>query len=72
MATWHQMQAQRRKGFDLRHPVDWSVVIDPPGEMTSAMCFTTCLAATEYLNRLRAKGFRNAYILPPRKNAGVL
>ena len=66
MATWHQMQARKRKGFRLFHDTKWTVLTDPPGGMAGMMLFGTEQAAKEYLDNLKAAGKgQHSYILRP-------
>jgi hypothetical protein len=69
-ASWHQRQRAKRNGpVNWQHATQWTVVSDPPGEMSSAMSFPTEGKAKEYLERLKERGKdRGCYIVPP-KNA---
>lgn len=67
MATWHQMQARKRPGFRLYHDTKWTVLNDPPGEMSGAMLFETEAEAQAYLDRLPEKERRHSLILRPAK-----
>jgi hypothetical protein len=64
MATWHQEQHPIR----LYHETDWTVVIDPPGQMRSLYRTDSKALAAVYLRNLKANNpgaAQHAYILPP-------
>ena len=68
MATWHQQQARKAPGFRLWHATDWTVVIDPPGEMCGLYRTSTRALADVYMRNLKANNpgaARHAYILAP-------
>ena len=72
MATWHQRQAQRRafkagRPIVFWHETQWTVLSDPPGEMTSMMTFATEADAQRYVANCQARGERHLLILPPRQ-----
>ncbi len=67
MATWHQQQA---KGVKLYHETDWTVVIDPPNQMTHCYRTSTKELAEVYMRNLKANNpgaAQHAYILRPAK-----
>ena len=57
MSTWHQTRSGPVK---LTHPTEWTVVIDPPNDLRSAISFTNEAQAREYMARVK-----HAYLLPP-------
>lgn len=61
MATWHQQNRTRRCG-PVRHwhTTQWVVVTDPPGSMTTSMCFERREDAEAFLAKVP-----DSYILPP-------
>jgi hypothetical protein len=66
MATWHQQQRPVR----LFHVTDWTVVIDPPNQMTWLYRTSTKQLAEVYLRNLKANNpgaAQHAYILRPAK-----
>jgi hypothetical protein len=68
MATWHQDQAAKCKGFRLYDDVLWNVVTDPPNGTRSIMQFAPEATAQEYGRYLAAKqpaAHRFTYILKP-------
>jgi len=67
MSTWHQSQ----RPIKLAHPTEWSVVIDPPGEMHHIYSTSTKELALVYMRNLQANNpdyFQHAYILPPARS----
>lgn len=73
MATWHQQQADRagRTGT-LFHSTEWTVVIDPPGQMRALYRTSTKQLAEVYMRNLRDNNpgaAAHAYILPPAKRS---
>lgn len=69
MATWHQMQGQKRNPVRLDHPTQWTVVIDPPNQMRACMSFTSKDLADVYMRNLKANNpgaYPHSYVLPPR------
>jgi hypothetical protein len=70
MATWHQLQADKRGATRLDSPDGYNVVIDPPNQMRAIYGPTTKDLAEVYMRNLQANNpnaARHAYILPPRK-----
>ena len=64
MATWHQ----RQRPVPLFHKTEWTVVIDPPNQMTHCYRTDTKAGAEVYLRNLEANNpgvFPHAYILKP-------
>jgi len=64
MSTWHQDQVSVR----LWHPTQWTVVIDPPGEMRACMRFATRALADVYMRNLKSNNLRawqHSYVLKP-------
>jgi hypothetical protein len=70
MATWHQQQADKRNPpRSLAHATDYTVVIDPPGQMRALYSCSTRELADVYMRGLKANNpgaAKHAYILPPR------
>ncbi len=65
MSTWHQDQVRGRK---LYHPIDWTVVIDPPGQMMALYRTSTHDLAKVYMRNLKANNpgaAIHSYILKP-------
>ena len=56
MATWHQS----KNPCKLYHETLWTVVIDPPNNVTCCMLFETRNKAEEYIKRTKT-----GYILKP-------
>lgn len=66
MATWHQQQ----RPVKLYHETDWTVVIDPPNQMTHLYRASSKDLADVYLRGLKANNpgaAKHAYILKPAK-----
>ena len=63
MATWHQMQARKRKGFRLYHDTKWSLLHDPLNEMASIMLFDTYRQAYAHLHRVVRPTTRKEYVI---------
>ena len=66
MATWHQQKAQT----PLWHATDWTVVIDPPNQMTHLYRTSSRDLAEVYMRGLKANNpgaAAHAYILKPAK-----
>lgn len=66
MATWHQLKRPAK----LFHDTQWTVLIDPPGEMRALMTFTTKALAEVYMRNLAAnnpRAHKHALILKPWK-----
>lgn len=66
MATWHQEQ----RPTHLWHATEWTVVIDPPGEMRALERFTSKALAEVYMRGLKANNphlAKHSYILRPAK-----
>jgi len=64
MSTWHQ----RQRPVILYHPIEWTVVIDPPEQMMCLYRTSTEQLAKVYLRNLKAnnpKAAEHAYILGP-------
>ncbi len=64
MATWHQLQ----RPCTLHHATQWTVVIDPPGEMRALMTFRTKALADVYIRNLGANNPRvapHAFVVQP-------
>lgn len=73
MATWHQQQAQRRNPTPFWHATEWTVVIDPPNQMTALMRFSTAELAKVYMRGLKANNpnvAAHAYIIKPANRKG--
>lgn len=62
MSTRHQ----KRAGVRFGHDTEWTVVLDPPNDCASQMCFETESLADQYLANVKARGIRDAYKLAPR------
>jgi hypothetical protein len=68
MATWHQQQ----RPIQLFHATDWTVVIDPPNQMTYLYRTSSKQLADVYLRGLKANNpgaAEHAYILKPTKRS---
>lgn len=68
MSTWHQDQAQKRFPRPFFHTTEWTVVIDPPNQMRTLMCFSSKNFADVYMRGLKANNpaaYGHSYILPP-------
>jgi len=68
MATWHQMQADKRAPSPLWHNTEWTVVIDPPNDMRALVRFSTKALADAYMRGLKdnnPRAFRHSCILKP-------
>ena len=66
MSTWHQKQ----RPVPLFHATDWTVVIDPPNQMTHLYRTSTKQLADVYMRCLRENNpgaAQYAYILKPAK-----
>ncbi len=66
MATWHQKQ----RPVKLYHETEWTVVVDPPNQMTHLYCTSSKKLADVYMRNLKANNpaaFEHAYILKPAK-----
>jgi len=68
MSTWHQQNANSRaykagKPTVFWHETLWTVVVDPPNEMTCLMRFDAEQAARKY-----QKNAAHSYVLPPYTN----
>lgn len=66
MATWHQKQ----RPVPLYHATDWTVVIDPPNQMTHLYRTSSKALADVYMRSLKANNpgaAAHAYILKPSK-----
>jgi hypothetical protein len=64
MATWHQKQRPEK----LWHATDWTVVIDPPNQMTHLYRTSTKAPADVYMRNLKANNpnaYAHAFILKP-------
>lgn len=61
MATWHQKQATPK----LWHETKWVVVEDPPGCMMTTSLHESKADAEAYVERRRAHGGCNMFILQP-------
>lgn len=71
MATWHQLNAERRDGaIDLRGEADWTVVTDPPNQCRTIMAgFASREDAQAFIDRCegyRPGESRYCYILAPK------
>lgn len=66
MATWHQTQARKRKGFRLYHDTQWSAVTDPPNEGCSVHLFETRGEAIAWAQRQK-----HTYVLAPANSAAI-
>lgn len=70
MATWHQLQADKRNPAPLFHATDWTVVIDPPNQMRALMRFASKDLADVYMRNLKDNNpgaHAHSYILRPAK-----
>lgn len=68
MATWHQQQ----RPVQLFHATEWTVVIDPPNQMTHLYRTSTKALAEVYMRNLKANNpaaHKHAYVLRPAKTA---
>lgn len=66
MATWHQQQ----RPVTLYHETDWTVVIDPPNQMTALYRTSSKQLAEVYMRGLKANNpaaAKHSYILKPTK-----
>lgn len=66
MATWHQQQ----RPVKLWHDTEWTVVVDPPNQMTHLYRTSTRDLAEVYMRGLKANNpgaAAHAYILKPAK-----
>lgn len=66
MATWHQQQ----RPVKFWHETDWTVVIDPPNQMTALYRTSTKQLADVYLRNLKdnnPSAYAHAYIVRPAK-----
>jgi len=64
MSTWHQDQRPVR----LRHPTQWTVVIDPPHQVRALVTFRTKALADVYMRNLKENNpsaYAHSYILRP-------
>jgi hypothetical protein len=71
MATWHQEQARKQPGFKLYHETKWTVLHDPPGEMSSSMLFDLYREAYAYEQHARASGMMHYVILRPARRTWI-
>jgi hypothetical protein len=66
MATWHQQQ----RTVKLWHETEWTVVIDPPNQLTHCYRTSSKALAEVYMRNLKANNpsaYAHAYILKPAK-----
>lgn len=64
MSTWHQQQ----RPVKLYHATEWTVVVDPPNQMTHCYRTSTKQLAEVYMRNLKANNpgaAAHAYILKP-------